>query len=243
MTCQPEQVTAYVDGTLDAPTREEVETHLAECGSCRAQADEENEIRERLRALPPVPLPSGLELDVRRRLRAARPARLSSRLRVLLPLAATVVAALAWVRGAAPFMAWELARDHAHCYGLAKLPAQVWSDDPGVVTSWFSTRGSAMPYLPARVGALELVGARRCPLLDRSVAHLYYMGDDARVSLFVVSGNVRFHAPYTARSRGLSVRLLRVGGSVVGLVGKRDEDVAAFQDAFTTIVASNETHP
>jgi anti-sigma factor RsiW len=240
MTCQPERVTAYDDGALDDPARAEVEAHIAECGSCRAQAAEENEVRERLQALPAVALPAGLEPEIRRRLRGASP---SSRLRVLLPLAAAVVAALAWARGAAPFMAWELARDHSHCYGLAKLPAQVWSDDPGVVTSWFATRDRTMPYLPARVGAVELVGARQCPLLDRTAAHLYYMGDDTRVSLFVVSGSVRFDATYATRTRGLSVHLLRVGGSVVGLVGKRDEDVAAFEDAFTTIVASNEPRP
>jgi anti-sigma factor RsiW len=240
MTCQPEQVTAYVDGALDGSSRGEVEAHLAECDSCRAQAAAESEIRARLRSLPTLDLPAGLESDVRRRLRLARP---SQRFRVLLPLAAAMVVAFVWARGAASFMAWELARDHGHCYGLAKLPAQVWSDDPGVVTSWFATRGRTLPYLPARVGPLELVGARQCPLLDRSVAHLYYMGEKARVSVFVVSGSVRFDATYAARSRGLSVRLLHVAGSVVGLVGQRDEDVAAFESAFTTIVASNESLP
>lgn len=237
MTCQPERVTAYVDHVLDDDARAEVEAHLAECESCRAQAAAENEIKERLRSLPPVDLPASLESDVRRRLRRARP---STRLRVLLPLAAAIVAAFAWGRGTAPFMAWELARDHGHCFGLAKLPAEVWSDDAGVVTSWFATRGRALPYLPARVGSLELVGARRCPLLDRSVAHLYYMGPHRRVSLFVVPGTVRFDASYAVRSRGLAVRLVHAAGSTVGIVGEHDDDVAAFEDAFMTIVASND---
>jgi anti-sigma factor RsiW len=237
MTCQPERVTGYVDGVLDAASRGEMEGHLAECDTCRAQAAAEAEIRTRLGALPPMELPAGLESAVRRRLASRR----SAAFRILLPLAATLVAALAWARGSAPFVAWELARDHAHCFGQERLPAQVWSDDPRMVTKWFAARGRTLPYLPARVGSVELVGARRCPLLDRSVAHLYYEGVHHRVSLFVVPGTVRFDdLSYRVRTRGVAVRLLRVSGSVVGLVGDR-ADVEAFGDAFMTTVASNDT--
>jgi anti-sigma factor RsiW len=235
MTCQPERVTGFVDGVLDDAARAEMEAHLAECDTCRSQAAAEIEIKDRLGALPRIELPVGLESTVRRRQAPRRPLAL----RVLLPLAATLVVAFLWARGSAPFVAWELARDHTHCFSQARLPAQVWSDDTRTVTSWFAARGRTLPYLPSRVGPVELVGARRCPLLDRSVAHLYYEGGEHRVSVFVVPGAVRFDdLAYAVRSRGLAVRLVRVSGSVVGLVAQHDDEADAFEAALMTTVAS-----
>jgi anti-sigma factor RsiW len=235
MTCQPERVTGFVDGVLDDDARVEMEAHLAECDACRSQAAAEVEIKKRIGALPRIELPAGLESAVRRRLAPRRPLIL----RTLLPLAATLVAAFAWARGSAPFVAWELARDHNHCFSQARLPAEVWSNDARTVTGWFAAHGRVLPYLPSKVGPVELVGARRCPLLDRSVAHLYYEGGDHRVSVFVVPGAVRFDdLTYAARSRGLAVRLVRVSGSVVGLVAQHDEEANAFEGAFMTTVAS-----
>ncbi len=238
MTCRPELVTAFVDGALDDGARSELQAHLEECDACRSQAAAEVEIKGRLRALPGMELPVGLESTVRRRLAPRRPLAL----RVFLPLAATLVAAFLWARGSAPFVAWELARDHSHCFSQARLPAQVWGDDAPRVSAWFAAHGRTLPYLPSRVGPVELVGGRRCPLLDRSVAHLYYEGGEHRVSVFVVPGTVRFEdLTYAARSRGLAVRLVRVSGSVVGLVAEDDAEVNAFEGAFMTTVASNET--
>jgi anti-sigma factor RsiW len=234
MSCDPERLTAYVDGSLDAAVCPEMEAHLAECAACRAQAEEERALRARLRALPPVEPSPELEARVRRSLRA-RP-----RVSWLLPVAAGIVALLAWGRGASPFVAWELSRDHDHCFGKRRLPAQVWSSDPAYVAEWFETQGTPVPLIPEGAGGLELAGARYCPLLDRSVAHLYYTNGDHRLSLFVVPGPVR-DTPREVRPRGNFVRLMRVGGSTVGLVSEEKSTVEAFARALSTTVARHVT--
>ena len=228
MSCEPEKISAYVDGALDAETRAAVEAHLATCEVCREQVNSERELRGALRALPP-PLPrDGFESALRKRLRRQRP-RLR---RWLLPIAAALAIVALWGRGAAPVVAWELSRDHTHCFSAKKLPAEVWTGDSAVMASWIEKRGRTSPLLPEKVAGLELVGGRFCPLADRSVAHLYYVGAEAHVSLFLVPGSVRFGGAYSTRSRGAAVRLLRVGGSIVGIVGDREEDVAGMQRAF-----------
>jgi anti-sigma factor RsiW len=230
MTCDRERLTAYVDGALDAKVCPEMETHLAECDECRAQAEEERALRARLRALPPAEPPPELEQRVRRSLRS-RP-----RVPWLLPVAAGLAALIAWGRGAPPFVAWELSRDHDHCFGRRRLPAQVWSSDAGYVAQWFESRGTRVPLIPEAAGGLELAGARFCPLLDRSVGHLYYTNGEHRLSLFVVPGPVR-EASREMRPRGNFVRLVRVGGSTLALVSEEESTVEAFQRALSTTVA------
>jgi anti-sigma factor RsiW len=234
MSCDAERITGYVDGALDDAARSEVEAHLLECSACRDQIAAEGALRARLREMPaPEPRP-GLDEDVRRRLRGAAP----SRLRWLLPFAAGVAVAALWMRGAPNIVAWELARDHAHCFGMERLPAEVWSSSPERVASWFQTHGTALPPVPAEARGLELVGGRYCPLLDGSkVAHLYYTGRDRHLSLFVLAHDARFHELYTSSEGGHAVRLMRVGGSTLGLVSEHSEDVEAFRAALTTVVA------
>jgi anti-sigma factor RsiW len=239
VSCEPETITAYVDGALDAAARAAVETHLATCAACREQVNSERELRSLLRALPAPPLRDGFEADVRRDLRGRRP----RPLRWLLPIAAALAVVALWARGAAPVMAWELARDHAHCFSARKLPAQVWTGDGAVMASWIEKRGRTSPLLPDKVAGLDLVGGRFCPLADRTVAHLYYVGAENHVSLFVVPGTVRFAEAYSTRAHGAHVRLLRVGDSIVGIVGDREEDVAGMEQAFGTTVARAEFGP
>jgi anti-sigma factor RsiW len=231
MSCNPERVTAYVDGALDAAHCPELEAHLASCPECRTQADAERELRARLKALPP-PAPSpGLEARVR--------ASLHPRGRTaswLVPLAAGLVALLAWGRGATTFVAWELSRDHDHCFGQRRLPAQVWSSDPVYVAQWLEGHGTRVPAIPEAAGGLELVGARYCGLPDRRVAHLYYSNGERHVSLFLVPGPVR-DPSREMRPRGNYVRLLRVGGANVGIVGEEEDNVEAFRRALSSTIA------
>ncbi len=236
MTCEPETITAYVDGALDAAARAAVEAHLATCETCREQVNGERELKSQLRALPAPQPRDGFEADVRRDLRRGRP----RPLRWLLPIAAAMAVVSLWARGAAPIVAWELARDHAHCFSAHKLPAQVWTGDGAVMASWIEKQGRTSPVLPEKVGGLELVGARLCPLADRSVAHVYYVGSETHVSLFIVPGSVRFGDTYSTLTRGANVRLLRVGGAIVGIVGDRESDVAGMEQAFGTTVARAE---
>jgi anti-sigma factor RsiW len=231
VSCNPERVTAYVDGAFDAAGGPELETHLAACPECQAQAEEERALRARLRSLPPPSPPPELEARVRASVR--RGWRRGS---WLLPLAAGLVALLAWARGAAPFVAWELSRDHDHCFGQRRLPAQVWSSDPARVAEWLHRQGTNVPVIPEAAGGLELVGARYCALLDRRVAHLYYSNGDHHLSLFLVPGPVR-NVSRDRRPRGNFVRLMRAGGTTVGLVSEEADGVEAFERSLSITVA------
>lgn len=224
--CDPEQVTAFVDGALPADEARAREAHLAVCTPCRELAEAERAVHERLRALPSPELPPWLETRVRARLaEAQRPRRVAWL--AALPVAAAL-ALVVWGRGLAPFVAWELARDHGHCFGFATLPAQVRSGEPSVVAGWFSGRGTPLPSVPAELAGTRLSGARYCYLPDiSSVPHLYYTGGSRPLSLFVLAHGARFADGYTTSSGGRTVALLRLEGRPVGVVGERPDDVAA----------------
>jgi anti-sigma factor RsiW len=232
MSCEPEKVTGYVDDALDPQERSALDAHLADCPECRQQIEEERHVRAHLRALPSVEPRPAFEWDLRREL-AGRPRRALW----LLPLAASLALLALWARGAAPFVAYELARDHARCFGHAALPAKVWSDDSSVITTWFEQQGTALPLVPENVAGLELVGARYCPLLDRFAAHLYYAGGDRHASLFVLKGPARFRDAFEGRVGAETVLLFRSAGTTVGIVAERTEDAEAFRRKFTTTVA------
>jgi anti-sigma factor RsiW len=237
-----EQVTAYVDGVLDEGARARIEAVLAERPDLREQAEFERDLRARLLALPvPEPRP-GFEAQAHAAVRAARP---RPRAYVLLPLAATLFLAL-WARGLPGFVALEVARDHRKCFSRGELPAKVWSDDPHVIASWFEDQGTPMPQLPAGVSLpqvhagvahIQLVGARYCPLGDRSVPHVYYAGGRHQVSLFVVTGPLRFDGDLHRESLGQSVRFLRTAGLSLALVAEEPELVDAFAEEFQLTLA------
>lgn len=233
MSDERERVTAYVDGVLGDAERAEVEALLAERPDLREQVEAERELRGRLHALAqPEPRP-GFEAQVRSALRAERP---PSRARWLLPLAAALLAA-AWLRGVPGFVALEVARDHAKCFSAASLPAKVWSEEPAEIAAWFEKQGTRMPMLPKSAGSLSLVGARYCPLGDRSAAHIYYSSRKGRLSLFVVPGPLRFDGAYAAEVRGRNVRFLQSAGATVALVSEDAETVKAFAHEFAQSLA------
>jgi anti-sigma factor RsiW len=237
LSCDPERVTGFVDGELDAESMAALGAHLEACAACRAQAEAERGLHARLRSLPAPGLPNGLDYRVhgqaRRRHRA--PAAVVS---WALPLAAVLVAAF-WARGHAPLVAWELARDHDHCFSLRPLPAEVWSGEPGVVVDWFARHGTRLPPVPDRVGELTLVGARYCPLPGVSLApHVYYASATSRASVFVVPRGVRFDERFAGEARGHAVRMLRVEGETVGLVARDEAQARAFEAAFRPVLAA-----
>jgi anti-sigma factor RsiW len=234
LSCDRERVTGFVDGELDAEAAAAVAAHLETCPGCRAQAEAERGLHARLRDLPAPELPAGLEERIRARSRRGVPAVA----RWALPLAAVLVAGL-WVRGHAPFVAWELARDHDHCFSFRPLPAKVRSNEPVVVREWFDRQGTRLPRVPDRVGDLALVGARFCPLPDVSFApHVYYASATSGVSVFLVRHGVRLDEGFAGTARDRAVRLLRVEGEVVGIVGERESDVRAFETAFRPVLAA-----
>jgi anti-sigma factor RsiW len=237
MSCRPERVSGYLDGVLAAEEREAVEAHLAECADCRGQLEAERELKQRLRSLPPVEPPPGLEFRARRELRSLRPRWGRSLLAV-----AAMLAVMALVGAGEPrFMAVELALDHDHCFGKARLPAKVWSSDGARVAEWFEAQGTRVPMLPDSVAGLELVGARYCRIMDRSVGHVYYVGPHGPLSVYIVPGRLRLTGRYAQHARGKAVRLFHTGGTSVAVVSAQEEMAAAFERAFEVTTA--ETAP
>jgi hypothetical protein len=182
-------------------------------------------------------LPEGLEARVRAGTQR-RPLARGAVARWALPLAAVLVAGF-WVRGHVPFVAWDLSRDHDKCFSRRPLPAKVWSGEPRVVAEWFEAQGTRLPGLPDRVGELTLVGARYCPLVGLSLApHVYYESPGSHVSVFVVPQGVRLADRFAGAARGDAVRLLRVEGEVVGIVGEREGEVQAVESALRPVLAA-----
>jgi hypothetical protein len=235
VSCDPERVTGFVDGELDAAEAAAVAAHLETCPECRAQAEAERALRARLARLAAPVVPPGLEARVRGASRFRPTPRL---MRWALPLAAAL-ALVGFLRGHAPFVAWDLGRDHAKCFSRQPLPVKLASGDPRAVASWFEGQGTRMPSLPAAVGELRLEGARYCPLVSlASAPHVYYTSPAGHVSVFVVPQAVRAGDRVATHARGLSVRLLRVEGELVGIVGEREADVQAFETALRPALAS-----
>jgi len=237
VSCDPERVTGFVDGELDAASAATLAAHIETCASCREQAESERVLRARLRGLPAPELPAGLDTRVRKASRVASwPARAA---RIALPLAAVLLVGV-WLRGYAPLVAWDLARDHDKCFARHPVPAKVRTSDAGVLADWFEERGTHLPALPEEVGPFALVGARYCPLLSLSLApHVYYASATSHVSVFVVPQRVRLDGRFAGRARGDAVRLLRIEGETIGLVGGNEAEVAAFESVLRPLVAAS----
>src|SRR5438132_5903117 len=52
-----DELSAYLGGQLDQPTRQAVDDHLARCAECRSELEGLERTRDLLRALPPVEVP------------------------------------------------------------------------------------------------------------------------------------------------------------------------------------------
>jgi anti-sigma factor RsiW len=228
--CDPEGVTAYVDGFLDGADLASVEAHLAGCPSCLKQAEAERELRARLKGLPaPEPRP-GFEGEVRQRIRSSR----RRRALWLAPLAAGLTALVLLGRGSPTVVAWEVSLDHSHCFGRKTLPAKVWSSDPAIVGAWFERQGTALPLLPGGAGGLRLVGARYCQFPDAGlVAHVYYSSAEAHLSIFLIPRRLRLTGPQVATTLGNSVGMVPMNDSTLALVSENPAKLEAFQRLFT----------
>jgi anti-sigma factor RsiW len=239
--CDPERVTGFVDGELDAEATAVVAAHLESCAACRTQAEAERSLCARLRSLPTPDLPAGLEERVRSQTRR-RPVVGRAVVRWALPLAACLVVG-SWVRGYVPFVAWDLSRDHDKCFSHHPVPAKVRSGEGRVVAAWFQEQDTHLPAIPDRVGDLALVGARFCPLVGLSFApHVYYASPTSHASVFVVPHGVRLEGSFSGQARGRAVRLLRVEGQTVGIVAESDADARAFEAEFRPVLAAWARH-
>jgi hypothetical protein len=154
-------------------------------------------------------------------------------------LAAGLTALALLGRGSPALVAWEVSRDHTHCFGQKQLPAQVRSSDPAIVGAWFERQGTTMPPLPAGAGGLQLLGARYCPLPDVTfVAHVYYASAEGQVSVFLVPRRLRLAGAYVATMRGNMVRMVPMDDSTLALVSENPAHVDRFQRLFATTMAT-----
>jgi len=141
-----------------------------------------------------------------------------------------------WLQGRPEFVGWQLARDHRRGF-TARGAARVWSSEPGVVTRWLERHGTPLAPLPGSAGDAQLVGAGYCPLVDRVAAHVLYEGEEASVSVYVVTGRLRAPLRWSARIDGLHVRFLRSAGRTLAIVGESEADVRACARGFARTVA------
>lgn len=233
--CDPVRVTGFVDGALSTADQLEVESHLAECAACREQIEAERAVAGALRRHPPPSLPHGLAARVRRRSR--RPVTL--RRRVWVPSLAAMLLLVLVGRNSSQFIAWQVALDHAHCFGKRQVPAEVLTDDAMRLTAWFEAQGTELPHLPASAGGLDLVGGRYCRLLDRTAVHVYYGGGEEELSLFVIPGSVRVYGDDETKSGTYTVDILRVAGATVALVSTDPPSIAAFRRSLVRTSAAS----
>ena len=160
------------------------------------------------------------------------PRRMRARSVAGLILLALVLGFFLWLRGNPSFVAWQVANDHARCFGRAHLRARLWSSDPVDVRQWLESRGTPVQPLPGKAGSVTIVGVRYCPLADRVAAHVFYGGGQSLVLVFVLSGPARIHDGWAGEVSRLQVRLLRSAGRTVAIVGEAAEDVDAITQAF-----------
>ena len=233
MTCDPVRVTGWVDGALPDAEREAMESHVAACAACSAQAEAERTIAQALRTLPRPELPRLLSERVRRG--ARKPVAL--RRRVWVPALAAMLLLALWVRASPRFIAVQARLDHHHCFGQDRVPAQIFTSDPLRLAAWYEEGGWDVPLVPASAGGLELVGGRYCRFADRRVAHVYYSDAKRQLSLYVVPGAIRLEGPFAWRRGGTRVNIVPVAGSRVALVSTDAEAIDAFRRSFARTTA------
>ena len=193
--CDGHRITAYVDGVLPAESR-------AAGRVTPRRVRRPAAIRKRssaacasgCAALPAPEVPPGLEDRVRR---ASAPPPGSRRRALAAPGRRDRARSARGAAARATFVAWEVARDHRHCFAK-RPPGRPRSGRP-TPASWRSGTASAapsFPWSPRPPAASSWSGGRFCPLLDRKVAHLFYAAEKRHLSLYVVPGPARFASSY-----------------------------------------------
>jgi anti-sigma factor RsiW len=201
-------LTQYADGTLAAAERAEVERHLEACPPCRVVAGKECGARQLLRAcadrLRADQVPQTLRSRCQELSRRSAAANLWSRRWVRLAAAAVLIiftgALLSVVtRQSDALLAAQLTADHVKCFAL------FGSEDGRTLDAAQAQRmlqerfGMDVHVPPASSsGGLELVNARRCLYADGRIPHLMYQANGEDISLFVLEGESRAPAEFTA---------------------------------------------
>ena len=189
-------LTPYTDSELSAPERAAVETHADACRVCAGRLADERTARAVLRARRAAlagPAPESLRTRCVSALAGAEPRRPWVRRWVPLSVAATILLAVAGalvftLTDPARVLAAEIAADHVKCFALQDTSAT--ADPVEVANRWKATHGWTLPVVPSiPAEGLRLVGLRRCFSTEGSMAHLLYVYNDRRLSVFVWPAN------------------------------------------------------
>lgn len=182
----------YVDRELDAADAEGVKRHIAECPSCAARVQAEIELKQAVRSRARVgPAPAGLFGQIlgklhREEAQGWRPSRRRLVFAGAVGLLAVAIGILLSAGSETSRLTVELIDDHIR-YLVSAVPAEAGTDDPSAAERWLEGQLNLAVPVP-RFGAdgPRLLGARRCYVLDRQVALLFYEHDGDRLSLFVM---------------------------------------------------------
>jgi anti-sigma factor RsiW len=229
-------LSAYVDGELDAAAAAAMRTHLAACARCRALVAEREALGRMIRAIPYSTAPD----DLRARI-SARTSRSSgvSRLLTLAAAAALVLAAGAGFvlfrsRPARPDILAAAVVD-AHVRSLmGDHLFDVESTDQHTVKPWFMGRlDFSPPVVDLAPSGFPLVGGRLEYLDGRPVAALVYRRRTHVINVFIAPARGGVDAAgETTTVRGFHVRHWgRDGMSFWAVSDVNDADLSAFAHA------------
>jgi anti-sigma factor (TIGR02949 family) len=201
-------LTQYADGTLEAEQCAEVQRHLEACPPCRVIAGKECGARQLLRAcahrLRTEQVPSALRSRCQVLSEQSAAAHLWSRRAVRLAVAAVLIiftGSLVSVvtRQSDALLAAQLTADHVKCFTL------FGHQDGGTLDAVQAQRmlgeqfGMDVHVPPSSASdGLALVNARRCLYADGRIPHLMYQAKGQDISLFVLQGESRPPAEFTA---------------------------------------------
>jgi anti-sigma factor RsiW len=201
-------LTQYADGALPAAEDAEVQRHLEACPPCRAIASKECGARQLLRAcadrLRADQVPPALRSRCEELSRRSAASNLWSRPFVRLAAAAVLIiftgSLLSIVtRQSDALLAAQLTADHVKCFALFG-PEDGRTLDAAQAQQMLQERFGMDVHVPpsSAAGGLELVNARRCLYADGRIPHLMYQANGEDISLFVLEGESRAPAEFTA---------------------------------------------
>lgn len=180
-----ELMSLLVDGELPCTGPRQLESHLAECETCRESLQTLRTLKHAMARLaateePPAGIRARIELLRYRESPRNRHALLAAASLILL----AVVAFWSVMRYRDSVVLTDaLVADHLRSTPSAR-PPQLISSNPGEITRFFEGAVPFEPVVPA-IRSARLVGARICSVQGRKAELLFYQRDGEPVSLFV----------------------------------------------------------